>query len=447
MIETRAGNRIAIMNNENKKAVLFFKSGQMSGLDRWIFYIMIAATLCVFLNSGLQIITGPILAVCFTYLYFKGYQPLVAAIIVVANDSLGCIFTGSISFTYLLLVLFIISIFFDHFVIEIRNSQIVAGIIVIIMLLTLLYYETIAVKNIVYTVTFICAVGYNLREYEDIELFFKGVAIVAFLISIHTCITGGVEFYELDEYSTEYLRKGILGAGIGDSNYSALLLNLGIACALFDKDFRWYLKLIMTVCAVYAMTVTLSTSGLIGLLLALFAFVLLKRDSLPKRLFNVIILIFILLIIYNTYMGLSDNMRNETVDAYIERMQEKSVFLQQGEMTEFTTNRSDLANESMDYILHQQGALGELFGFNSLFAGTKSSVPHNTYIDLLLQIGFTGTFVSMGYILYAGVMAWKDKQRSRRDILLKIIFLYYFLNLSIYQGSIFALAYLVLIVL
>src|SRR5699024_942237 len=122
----------------------------------------------------------------------------------------------------------------------------IGGFIMLLTLVQLFSFHIISVKGILYTVTFIIASGYNLKKDEDVELFFKGVAITVFLISLHTCITGGVEFYELNEYSTEFLRKGILGVGIGDSNYSTLLLNIGIACALFDRNFKWYMKLGIT---------------------------------------------------------------------------------------------------------------------------------------------------------------------------------------------------------
>ena len=306
----------------------------------------------------------------------------------------------------------------------------------------------ISVKGVLYTVTFIIASGYNLKKSEEnVELFFKGVAITVCLISLHTCITGGVEFYELNEYSTEFLRKGILGVGIGDSNYSTLLLNIGIACTLFDRNFKWYMKVGITLLNLFAMTVTLSTSGLIGFLLTLMGFVIVKRSSIPSKVWKSILLLLGMVLLFDLYINLPSTMQNETINAYIDRMQDKLFLVQSGDISSFTTNRSSIADQKMDYFMNGQGVLKQLFGFNSLFADGSNVVPHNTYIDLLLQIGLVGMILTLGHIVTSSIRAWKDKNRNRRDLLLKLLMLYYFLNLSLYHGSLFSLAYLVLIIL
>lgn len=434
--------------NENKnKAILFFAKEQINQSSRLVFAVLTISMMCVFINNSLQTITGPIMAICFTYLYLAGYNALVASIIIVANDALGCILMGNISFPYLLLAFTVLTLLSKGLTIQIRRSQMLAGIILIIMLVTLYYYNIIEIKNIIYTLTFIFAAVQSVSNFEDRALFFKGIAITVFLISLHTCITGGVEFYELNEYSTAFLRKGIIGVGIGDSNFSSLLLNVGIVTTLFDKDFKWYLKISMTVFAVSAMSVTLSTSGLIGFLLVMLGYIYIKRESVPKKLWNTLVVILLMLLIANIYVSLPNTMKNETIDAYVSRIQEKLNFINVGDVSDFTTGRSDLSNEALRYIFNEQGSFGLLFGLNSLFVGTGSMVPHNTYIDLLLQIGLIGTSVALEYILYGIISAWKDTHRNRMEILLKIVFLYYFMNLSIYQGSMFAIAYVVLIVL
>ena len=403
--------------------------------------------MCVFLNTSLQTITGPIITVCFVYLYYTGYRALVTSIIIIANDALGCIVGGHISFPYLLVILLVSNLLLNKLKIKIRRSQLIASTILLIMLATLYHYGIASIKNIIYTLSFICAGAQCVGDIEQKDLFFKGIAITTFLISLHTCITGGVEFYELNEYSTDFLRKGIIGVGIGDANFSTLLLNIGIVATLFDKDFKWYLKITMIACAVIAMSVTLSTSGLIGFLLVMCGYVYVKRDSIPKKILNTLIIILIIFIISGIYLELPDTMRNETIDAYIARIEEKISFLEIGNSSAFTTGRTDLVNGALRYIFSEQGVWGLLFGFNSLYVRNLSNLPHNTYVDLLLQIGLVGTIVALAYIMYGIVIAWKNPQRNRMETMLKILFLYYFMNLSIYQGSSFALAYLVLIVL
>lgn len=435
------------LRKQDHKAILFFAEDQVDQTSRYVIAILLVSIFCVFINSSLQVITGPVLAACFIYLYCKGYQAFVTSVIIVANDSLGCIFMGNISFPYLLLGLILFSLLKEQFKIKIRRSQLIGGFIMLLTLVQLFSFHIISVKGILYTVTFIIASGYNLKKDEDVELFFKGVAITVFLISLHTCITGGVEFYELNEYSIEFLRKGILGVGIGDSNYSTLLLNIGIACALFDRNFKWYMKLGITFFELFAMTVTLSASGLIGLLLSLMGFVVVKRGSIPSKVWKSILLLLGMVLLFNLYINLPSTMQNETINAYIDRMQDKLFLVQSGDISSFTTNRSSIADQKMDYFMNGQGALKQLFGFNSLFADGSNAVPHNTYIDLLLQIGLVGMILTLGHIVTSSIRAWKDKNRNRRDLLLKLLMLYYFLNLSLYHGSLFSLAYLVIIIL
>lgn len=435
------------LRKQDHKAILFFAEDQVDQTSRYVIAILLVSIFCVFINSSLQVITGPVLAACFIYLYCKGYQAFVTSVIIVANDSLGCIFMGNISFPYLLLGLILFSLLKEQFKIKIRRSQLIGAFIMLLTLVQLFSFHIISVKGILYTVTFIIASGYNLKKDEDVELFFKGVAITVFLISLHTCITGGVEFYELNEYSIEFLRKGILGVGIGDSNYSTLLLNIGIACALFDRNFKWYMKLGITFFELFAMTVTLSASGLIGLLLTLMGFVVVKRGSIPSKVWKSILLLLGMVLLFNLYINLPSTMQNETINAYIDRMQDKLFLLQSGDISSFTTNRSSIADQKMDYFMNGQGVLKQLFGFNSLFADGSNALPHNTYIDLLLQIGLVGMILTLGHIVTSSIRAWKDKNRNRRDLLLKLLMLYYFLNLSLYHGSLFSLAYLVLIIL
>ena len=435
------------LRKQDHKAILFFAEDQVDQTSRYVIAILLVSIFCVFINSSLQVITGPVLVACFIYLYCKGYQAFVTSVIMVANDSLGCIFMGNISFPYLLLGLILFSLLKEQFKIKIGRSQLIGGFIMLLTLVQLFSFHIISVKGILYTVTFIIASGYNLKKDEDVELFFKGVAITVFLISLHTCITGGVEFYELNEYSIEFLRKGILGVGIGDSNYSTLLLNIGIACALFDRNFKWYMKLGITFFELFAMTVTLSASGLIGLLLTLMGFVVVKRGSIPSKVWKSILLLLGMVLLFNLYINLPSTMQNETINAYIDRMQDKLFLVRSGDISSFTTNRSSIADQKMDYFMNGQGALKQLFGFNSLFADGSNAVPHNTYIDLLLQIGLVGMILTLGHIVTSSIRAWKDKNRNRRDLLLKLLMLYYFLNLSLYHGSLFSLAYLVLIIL
>ena len=79
------------LRKQDHKAILFFAEDQVDQTSRYVIAILLVSIFCVFINSALQVITGPVLAACFIYLYCKGYQAFVTSVIIVANDSLGCI--------------------------------------------------------------------------------------------------------------------------------------------------------------------------------------------------------------------------------------------------------------------------------------------------------------------------------------------------------------------
>ena len=72
-------------------------------VNDFLLALLCLAVFAVFMNPSLQIITGPIIAVLLTYLYFMGNPEIVTAVVLVANDALGTVIFGSLSFQYLLL--------------------------------------------------------------------------------------------------------------------------------------------------------------------------------------------------------------------------------------------------------------------------------------------------------------------------------------------------------
>ena len=78
--------------------------------------------LIVFIEPSNSVYCGPIMAALFIYLFFSGYQELVAAIIIVANDALGTIIAGELSFQYLLFVLLVVKLLIPFLVIVLSCS-------------------------------------------------------------------------------------------------------------------------------------------------------------------------------------------------------------------------------------------------------------------------------------------------------------------------------------
>ena len=107
--------------------------------------------LIVFLDSNNSLFCGPVLAVLLTYLFLFGKHELVVSVIVFANDALGTILLGSISFQYLLLVLVVLK--FSCTKIPRRNLAYLA--VCLLFLLQLVVSETRTFKDLRFSFLYI----------------------------------------------------------------------------------------------------------------------------------------------------------------------------------------------------------------------------------------------------------------------------------------------------
>lgn len=406
--------------------------------------LLAAAMLAVFLNSELSIVLGPFMALAFVYLYFFGYPELVTAIIVVANDALGTIIGGSLSFPYLLLGLVAVRFLMTA---KLRYAGIAYFTVALVLILQPYFTDSLSFRGVIYPFAFISALLVLPREEETLQRLFRGIAMTVVLLGLHACITGGVEFYEQSEYSKEVLRKGILGVGIGDSNFSCYLLLIGMLGVWYEKKLSIFWKTVCTGILLYAIMITLSTTGVLGLLLiSLLAALLGKKKS--KSLIAFLIIAFVVICLFQWYIELPASMRNETLDGYIARVEEKMLQVQAGDFEGATTNRSYLADAYLKYIFNQP-LLPLLFGGNKLVL-IDNSIAHNTYLTLILQVGLLGAsaiFAWMIWKLSRLYLCPAGTENRSVVLILKILSLFFSFTLSFYDGSLWALWLYFLIVL
>ena len=139
------------------------------------------------------------------------------------------------------------------------------------------------------------------------------------------------------------------------------------------------------------------------------------------------------------YMNLPADMHNEQIDAYILRIEEKLTQLESGNYVDATTNRTKLVSRYMAYFLEQS-----IFNF---FIGGLSIVAlngvatHNTYVDIILQVGVIGTIALMVWIIMQIVQTIheKDTHNGKLRLILKFICLIAATNLSLNHGSTWSL--------
>ena len=175
-----------------------------------------ACVLLAFVKPDLSIVVGPVMALLMCYLFFNDYSEVVTAIILVANDDLGTIIFGKISFPYLLLILVAVKLIQKK---RFTNSEMIFLIVSGFLIFELYFVGFLPFRSVIYSLTFILSFLTIGREEKEWEKFFLGVGLIVVLISLHACITGGVEFYEVSLWDNGFIRKGILGVGVIEIAY------------------------------------------------------------------------------------------------------------------------------------------------------------------------------------------------------------------------------------
>ena len=432
-------NNIGIINEKRIN-----KSEWLTANNAYLF-IMYAFAFAVISNSSLAIITGPIIAMVMTRLFFTDKYYCVVALVVFANDSLGTVALGRVSFYWLLIGLFLIRFLSRKKAIKISVKGLIYFSIVLLILLQLMITNNIAFLFIFQTlsfVVFLLLTWANIKnDGEKVKDFFFNVALTIFIIALSTVAFGGVVF--MDGYTD---RLGISGVGIGDPNFSSLIINAGIAILLAQNYRNMIIRSGMILVMIAAMVQTASITGILVLLILLLCYFLVGL-KLSKSVRNVFIVFLLVVMTTQYYNSLPLNSRNASVDLYISRIEYKLNAFNNKDYQAVTTNRSSNTEKNLKYYSNQ--SIGkQLLGGNSIPpAGLPLS--HNTYADILLRFGLLGTIV-LGFIMIKKL--WKSfklyhKTKENGEVfLLKVVFILFSSTLSIYSGNTFALWYMLLLV-
>lgn len=411
--------------------------------------ILLLSTLAVFISKNLELVLGPIIAVLICYLYFSGYAEEITALVIVANDAMGTILLGSLSFPYLLACLVILKLFSKR---KFDKAELALFIIALLLEGELLIVGFIGIKNFIYLMTYVLAVIALPRTSESFVKFTRGISAAVLIISLHAMFTGGVEYVDYDELLAPFaeiaaVRKGVLGVGTGDPNFSSFIVNIGIICVFCDPYFKKWQKIVLSIPMFYAIALTASISGLLALLLIIAVMLLLGKNKLKSMVILLISLV-LLVLFYQWYVS-TNVFKIGILDSYVMRIDEKLMAFELGDMASLTTNRSRILEGHIEYFI-EQPLVGFFIGGNSIIP-TGGGVSHNTYVGFLLQVGLIGAVILLSYIIRSLYRAFTDtgtdeKVRKYR-ILFKILTLFMMANLSFYEGSTWALSLVFLILL
>ena len=413
------------------------------------FYLTVIITELVFLKmASLNFILCFLLSICLVYLYvIKRERILVLCFLIFANDALGQLFyTISVKYLIVLFIIFEIVIIRN---VKIKGKSILKGLIgtYVIMqpFLSGLDDMNALINTLLPMILLLILYNRYCNKEQFVEEFAFGTSIVVSLLALHACITGG--YSENDYFAlTGYVRKGILGVGVGDANFSCLILCTGITCTINCRSFSKWIKILLSLIICMAITLTLSTTGLICLCIVLILSALIN-NSLNARTRNIFFILLVVCFVSIIYSPLPISMHISNIDAYVDRLQEKYMAFQFGNYADLTTGRSELGDYYWNFIKNQD-IVRMMFGGNYLLQ--YSYFPHNTYIDFIIQFGFIGCtlLIVSAAISFLKAYHYKQYNEYRRCLItLKILYVVFSFTVSVYHGTTFVIMLFVLFIL
>ena len=429
-------NSMDVMNYNYENKRKFLTSNNL----RIIMMYLVAFV--VISKPSFTIITGPILLLLMTLLILTDKFYCVVSLTIIANDSLGTVLMGRGSFYWVLLILLTFRIILKRNTIKVSIKLLINLFIVLLILLQFWIVNEVALRSVFQTFFFVFFLLFSFNEIHKDEAreFFFHIALAIFIIALSSIFFGGVVF--LEGYTD---RLGISGVGIGDPNFSCLILNTGIAIMLAQNYRNRPMRIGMILVMVIAMVQTVSITGLLCLLVLFLSYYLVAM-KLPKTARNVLIGCFLVVTLLQYYNTLPQVSRNSSVDLYIFRIEEKLDALANKDYQAVTTNRSLTTEINLAYF-SRQSTWKQLIGGNSIPPeGVRLS--HNTYVDILLRFGILGTIAFCGVVIkkmWNNFRKYYKTKENGEAFLLKIVFLIFSSALSIYSGNTFALWYMFLI--
>lgn len=408
--------------------------------------IMYVASFAAITNPSLAIITGPIIAATMTLLFLKDKFYSVVALVVLANDSIGTVVLGKGSFYWFLILLILIKSIIQKKSNKISVNKLTNLYVVLIMLLQFWFSNEASFRSIFQTLIFVFFLIYTWNEIqtdsEKVKDFFFHIALTIFIIALSTVVFGGVVFME---GYTE--RLGIRGVGTGDPNFSALILNTGIAIMLAQNYRSRIIRIGMILVMIAAMVQTVSITGLLCFLALLTCYFLVGM-RLPKAASSILMFFLLVTFVFQYYNTLPDSDRNPNIDFYILRTEEKLNAFSNKDYKHVTTGRTSNTEQNIKYF-SSQSVGKKLFGGNPT-PPEGVLLAHNTYVDILLRFGWLGSILFY-YVtiikLWNSFRLYNTTKKNGEVFLLKVIFVLFSGTLSIYSGNIFALWYMILIML
>ncbi len=406
--------------------------------------IFICEFLVIF-DKSLGSITGPIFVVTMIFLQFTEYFYVPFAVTSVTYGALGTMLGNSLGVYLLLLPLLALRLIITKFSVKVRFTDFIITVIGLFHIVHLCFFEpgfyvpgyNNQTKKLIFMASLVLWFCYiRSLERENDGVINKMMIALAMSVAVNataSLITGNVSKFESND------RMGISGIGGNDPNIAAMFLCIAFAIVLSSKYLKIWMKVLIVCILMATLITTVSVSGLIGMLLVLFAFLFfMTKDKHNVTLLLLIILVALLVISLFPLLNISSESESkptEYLDYYQQKLTDKLGALQSENYTDTTSGRLYLSSINLEYF-SGQSAVTQLFGGTSVNP-LGNNVSHNSFVDILLQYGYFGLTAISLMVIYKFFSQWGLARKTGDCTLLmcKIVMLYWSFSLSLFDGN------------
>ena len=292
------------------------------------------------------------------------------------------------------------------------------------------YNTTRAIFSVVDIVCCIFIVSMYLnKDIDKLKRFF----IVYALTGIAAIITG-----MLNQNIMAYGNLNRFMATFEDPNYMSFFYTIAIFSIMSLKIFKPWLRAIVVVVFSAAIIASASVTGIIVNVMLWLIYVTLVQKINIKT-FVALIVVFVLIFgIYKIGLNSSDDTMLGQMSG---RIEEKIQELNEGNVSDATTGRSQLMRENFEYFLKQPF-------WKKLVGGTPVNThyisydveraAHNEYVDLLINVGVIGTGILL-WFFFKQYISYLKKYLKNRDkhyltlFMIKCVWVAYAFSLTVFM--------------
>lgn len=279
-------------------------------------------------------------------------------------------------------------------------------------------------------------IQHYLKKPENLRRFFALFVLVALLAFVTGLITGGTleSWISADGKPIKMIRYL---ATFEDPNYMGFFFTIAAFALLTLKLFHPKLRAVLII-TLYAMMLSTLSITMIVVNAILWPIYIVLTKKLNLKIF--IIFLVILAILIGLYFVGVNFPNTPVLGALSLRIQDKLDSLISDNLNEVTTGRTNLTLRHWEYF-KSQSFLKMLVGMNASsplkVSSDLSSVAHNEFVDLLLNIGILGTFVYLSFFLHRLALSVKEYRKEKNTTSLciamfKCIWLLYGMTLTMF---------------